>query len=68
MDVVKRVHRAQHGPRRRGAVFVGTVVVLDTNPTENRMQMIGNVARGIDVGRAGPATFVDQDSVVLGDG
>ena len=39
--------------------------MLDPDPAENRVEMVGDVAGRIDVSRAGAALFVDQDSVLL---
>src|SRR4030095_10673626 len=55
MDVVKGGSRTEHRQCRGGAVMLGAVVVLDANPAEDRMAMVGDIARRVDVGRACPA-------------
>ena len=65
MDVVKGNSRAQHRPCRRGSVMFGAVVMLDPDPAENRVEMVGDIAGRVHVSRAGPAQFVDQNPVLL---
>src|SRR5262249_56535735 len=65
MDVVEGGSRAQHRPRRCRSVMVGAVVVLDPDPAENRVEMVGDIAGRVDVRRAGAAQVVDEDSVLL---
>ena len=43
----------------------GAVVVLDPDPAENRVEMVGDVAGRVNVSRAGAAQFVDKDPVLL---
>jgi hypothetical protein len=42
--------------------------MLDTDPAENRVEMVGDIAGRVDVSRAGPAQFVDKNPVPLRDG
>ena len=44
----------------------GAVVVLDPDPAQNGMEMVGDIAGCVDVSGAGTAQLVDQDPVVLG--
>jgi hypothetical protein len=67
VDVVEWGGRAQHRPCRRGPVVLGAVAVLHPDATKDRVQVVGNVAGGVDVGRAAAAPVVDQDPVVLVD-
>src|ERR1019366_3117031 len=67
MDVVIGSIRAQHRSRRGGTLFLSVVVVLDTDPAEYRVQMVRDIAGRVDVGGAGPARFVDQNTVILRD-
>jgi Lyase len=66
VDVGEGGSRAQHRPRRRGSVMFGAVVVLDPDPAENRVEMVGDVASRVDVSRAGAAQLIDKDAVLLG--
>src|ERR1022692_4354676 len=68
MDVVIGSIRAQHRSRRCGTLLLSIVEVLDTDPAEYRMKMVRDIPGGIDVGGAGPAQFVDQNTVILRDG
>src|SRR6266568_2925221 len=65
MDVVIRSSRAQHRSRRGGTLFLSVVVVLDSDPAEDRVKMVRDIAGRVDVGGAGPAQFVDQNTVIL---
>src|SRR5450631_682002 len=67
MDVVIGSIRAQHRSRRRGTLFLSVVVVLDPDPAEYRVKMVRDIAGRVDVGGAGPAQFVDQNTVILRD-
>src|SRR5262249_1265544 len=65
MDVVEGGSRAQHRPRRYRSVMVGAVVVLDPDPAENRVEMVGATAGRVPVGRAGAAQAGGEDPVPL---
>ena len=47
-----------------GALLFGVVVVLDPDPAEERVKVVGNVSRREDALRRSPAAGVDQDPVV----
>src|SRR5712691_114411 len=67
MNVVIGSIRAQHRSRRRGTLFLSVVVVLDTDPAEYRVKMVRDITGRVDVGGAGPAQFVDQNTIILRD-
>ncbi len=63
MDVPIGGSRAEHRPRRRGALFFGVVEMLDADPPEKRVTMVRDVASRVDVNRAGPAQLVGKNPV-----
>jgi hypothetical protein len=65
MDIVKMGSRAQHRPRRGGAVMFRAELMFDADPAEKRVQMVGDVACRVDVSRAGATQLVDQNAVLL---
>src|SRR5215471_586424 len=67
MDVVVRIVRAQHRSCRRGALFLCVVVVLDADPAKYRVTLVRDIAGRVYIGGAGPAAFVDENAVFLGD-
>src|SRR5207253_2212869 len=56
--------RAQHRPGRGRSLLLGVVVVLDADPAEQGMHVIGRIAGGEYSRHAGPAGGVDQYAVV----
>jgi 3-phenylpropionate/trans-cinnamate dioxygenase ferredoxin reductase subunit len=60
-DAIKRDAR----PGRRAAVFLGVVVVLHSYPAKQRMEVIRDIAGGVNIGRGRPAQLVGEQSVVL---
>src|SRR5260221_609518 len=67
MDVVIGRIRAQHRSGCRGTLFLRVVVVLDADSPEYGVTMVRDISGRVDVGCAGPAAFVNQNTVVLGD-
>ena len=65
MNVVVGSGRAEHRPGRRAALFLGIVVMLDSYPAEQRVEMVRDVAGGIDVRRGRPAQLVHEQAIVL---
>jgi hypothetical protein len=49
-------------------VVLGAVVVLDSDAAEDRVEVVGDIAGGVDVGRAGATPLVDKNPVVQPDG
>ncbi len=67
VEVVVRRRGAEHGPGHGGALLLRVVVVLDPDPPEQRVEVVGDIAGRVHVGRAGPAQLVGQDPVLLRD-
>ena len=66
MQIVVGLRAAHHRPGRGPPLLIAVVPVLDAEAAEERMQMVGHVARGIDIGERGPAVRVDEHPVVDG--
>src|SRR5260370_7814062 len=67
VDIVVGSLVAEHRPSRRTTLRFSVVVVLYTQPAEHWVEVIGNVACGVDVRGACSAGFINQDPVVQGD-
>src|SRR5437588_6705723 len=67
VDVVIWPVVAEDRPRHGSTHLLGVVVVLHTHSSEDRMQVIGNIAGGVDPYDVGPTARVDKDAVVQSD-
>src|SRR2546421_6573866 len=66
MEVAVVVLRTEHRPGGGRPLLLRVVVVLDANAAEERMQVVRHVSRRENAWNIGPASGVDQHSVVEG--